>query len=292
VPQLYRLHDSNEALKGQGALLVANHDEAVEWNREGWGIFQTVNDFSGPRRIQNLTRINAWALDMDAGTKAEQLARIKRGPLLPSQIVETKRGFQVYFRAKDAQPQHWNSIVLDRMVPFYGADSNARDLARILRVPDFYHLKDPSTPFLVRTVFQQNVAYTEQQVASRFEDIGTKVRAQKQQAEAKRVYRDPTAGESLWDAIYNLDCEEVLSRLSGHPAVGGEQYTFRRTGNGNLNLLVDGKTSSCWIDANKRIGSLSRGGPSATQWLRWFNVEYRDIADIMKRLFPQLERCK
>lgn len=292
MPQLYRLHDSNETLKEQGAIPVASLDEATEWNREGWGIFQTVNSFRGARRIQNLTHINAWALDLDSGTKDGQWQRIENGPLVPSQIVETKRGFQVYFRAKDAKAEHWNAIVLDRLVPYYGADSNARDLARILRTPDFWHLKDPSDPFLVRAIFKQDVSYTEQQVALRYPDIGSKQRAEKQQREAKRVYRDPVAGESLWDAIYQLDCEEALSRLSGHPAVGGEQYTFRRVGSGNLNLLVDGKTTSCWIDKHKRIGSLARGGPSATQWLRWFGVEYREIAKIMKQLFPQLERCK
>lgn len=290
--QLYRLHDSDETLKAKGALPVASLDEATEWNREGWGIFSTVNTFRGPRRIQNLEKINAWALDLDDGTKAEMLEKIRRGPLLPSRIVETKRGFQVYFRAKDARAEHWNAIVLDRMVPFYGADSNARDLARILRVPDFWHLKKPKEPFLVRTVFEQPVAYTEDQVASRFVDIGSKLRAAKQQAQAKRTAPDTKAGESLWDAIWNLDCEEFLSRLSGHPAVGGEHYTFRRVGNGNLNILVDGKTTSCWIDRNRRIGSLSRGGPSPTQWLRWFRLEYRDIAQLMKTLYPQLDQCK
>lgn len=292
MTQLYRLHDSDERLKAKGALPVGSLDEAAEWNREGWGIFSTVNTFRGPRRIPNLEKINAWALDLDDGTKEQMLATIKRGPLLPSRIVETKRGFQVYFRAKDAKPEHWNAIVLDRLVPFYGADSNARDLARILRVPDFWHMKDPKAPFLVRTVFEQPVAYTEEQVASRFADIGSKLRAQKQQAQAKRVYRDPKVGESLWDAIYQLDCEEFLARVSGHPAVGGEHYTFRRVANGNLNILVDGKSTSAWIDRNKRIGSLSRGGPGPTQWLRWFRLEYREIATLMKQLFPQLERCK
>jgi hypothetical protein len=292
VPQLYRLHDSDETLKRKGALPVASLDEATEWNREGWGIFQTVNSFKGPRRIENLTAINAWALDLDAGTKDGQWQRIENGPLIPSLIVETKRGFQVYFNAKDAKPEHWNAIVLDRLVPYYGADANARDLARILRAPDFWHLKDPKDPFLVRVIHRRAVSYSEQQVALRYPDIGSRERAAKQQAQAKRVYRDPMSGESLWDAIYQLDCEEALSRLSGHPAVGGEQYTFRRVGSGNLNLIVDGKTTSCWVDKQKRIGSLARGGPSVTQWLRWFGVEYRDIAKIMKQLFPHLERCK
>jgi hypothetical protein len=273
LKQLYRLHDSNEELKRKGAIPVASRDEAVEWNREGWGIFATVNDFNGPRRIQNLTQINAWALDLDAGTKASMLERIRKGPLLPSQVVETKRGYQVYFRAKDAMAGHWNAIVLD------------------LRVPDFWHMKDPKDPFLVRKVFEIDVSYSESQVAHRFEDVGSRLRAEKERREAKRQHREPS-GDNFWDAVFNLDCEEALRRLIGHPAVGGEQYTFRRVGNGNLNILVDGKTTSCWIDRNGRIGSLHDGGPTIAQWLRYFRLSYGEAAKVIKQLYPQLERCK
>lgn len=289
---LYRMHDSDPTLKQEGAILVRNQDEAVEWNREGWGIFRTVNSFRGPRRIQNLTRINAWAVDMDEGSKESMLQRIRNAPLWPSRVVETKRGYQCYWSAKDALESHWNAIVLDRLVPYFGADPNARDLARILREPDFYHLKDPREPFLVHIVHERRVSYTERQMADRFPDVGSKQRAAKEQAAAKRQYRDPMAGDSFWDAVFNLDCEEALSRLSGHPAVGGEQYTFRSTGAGKKNLYVDGKGTSCWIDAHGKIGSLSHGGPSVAQWLRWFGLSYGDIAKVLKQLYPQLERCK
>lgn len=289
---LYRMHDSDPDLKAKGAILVASHDEAVEWNREGWGIFRTVNSFNGPRRIQNLTRINAWAVDMDEGTKAAMWQRLRNAPLLPSRVVETKRGYQATWNAKDALASHWNALVIDRLVPYFGADPNARDLARILREPDFYHLKDPNDPFLVRVVHRQNVSYTERQMADRFPDVGSKIRAAKEQAAAKRQYRDPVAGDSLWDTIWNLDCEEFLNRVSGRPEVNGEMYTFRSTSAGKKNIYVDGKGSSCWIDQHGKIGSLSHGGPSATQWLKWFGHSYADIASIMKRLYPQLERCK
>lgn len=292
MTQLYRLHDSDEELKRKGAVTVASRDEATEWNREGWGIFSTVNDFKGPRRIQNLSRINAWAVDMDEGSKAEMWRKLSTARLVPSKVVETKRGYQAYWNAKDAIASHWNAIVLDRLVPYFGADPNARDLARILREPDFYHMKNPAEPFLVTVVHSRPVSYTEWQMAERFPDVGGSIRARKQAEQAKRQYRDPVAGDKFWDAVGNLDCMEALSRLSGHPAVGGEQYTFRRNASGTYNILVDGKGTSCWIDRNGKIGSLAQGGPTIAQWLRYFRLGYGDAAKIIKQLFPQLERCK
>src|SRR3954454_14282930 len=131
MSQAWALHDSDPK---NHPMVRIHPDQAAEYNARGYGIFQTVNEFQGPRRIQNLTRINAWAVDMDDGTKAEQLARIKRG-LVPTMVIETKRGYQVYWAAKGAKPEHWNAIVAARLVPYYGADTRARDLARILRMP-------------------------------------------------------------------------------------------------------------------------------------------------------------
>jgi hypothetical protein len=292
MPQRYRLHDSDENLKHRGALLIRPGEDQAAWNRQGWGIFWPVNQFNGPRRIENLTRIEAWAVDMDEGTKPAMSDRLRTAPLWPSLVVETRRGYQAYWRAKDGQPTHWNALVLDRLVPYFGADPNARDLARILRVPGFWHMKDPTQPFKVRTVYANEVAYTEAQLAERFPDVGGRLRAAKAQAQAKREYRDPVAGDSFWDSVGRLDCQEALARLSGHPAVGGERYTFRRTPSGTHNILVDGKTTSCWVDRNGRIGSLANGGPTIAQWLRYFGLTYGDAARVIKQLFPQLEKLR
>lgn len=299
--QLYRMLDAPDANK---AAIPVSREEARRWNTPelGYGIFFTVNEFDGARRKENLKRISAWAIDMDAGTKREQQLRLQSSPLVPSMIVETKRGYQAYWVARDAKAEHWNAIVLERLVPFFGADKNARDICRILRVPGFDHLKDPKDPFRVRIAFQHEVAYTERQLAQAFKWVPDKAAQKSAHDEARRAAEAEiresaranaiAAGlaptESLWDAIYALDCEEGLRRLSGHPIVGGEQYTFRRTGRGNLNIFVDGKGSPCFIDENKRIGSPSGGGPTLIQWIRWFGRSYRDAIDALKWAFPQL----
>ena len=297
----YRMSDRPDEDK---AAIPVMPNEAKRWNTPelGFGIFATVNEFDGPRRKECLKRIRAWAVDMDEGTKQQMHDKLVRSPLVPSLIVETKRGYQAYWLAKDGKADHWNAIVLERLVPHFGSDANARDLCRILRVPGFLHLKDPSSPFLVRDVWRQSVAYSERQVAEAFKWVPNRAEHQRHLAEAQRAAEREArerarqaaiaAGqiptETLWEAIWNLDCEEGLRRLSGHWSVGGEQYTFRATARGRLNVFVDGKSSSCFIDENKKIGSLDGGGPTLVQWLRWFKHPWKTVIEVLKETFPQL----
>jgi hypothetical protein len=301
VTQMYRMSDRADSSK---SAIPVTREEAQRWNTPelGFGIFATVNTFNGPRRKENLTRINAWAVDMDEGSKQQMHDKLVASPLVPSIIVETKRGYQAYWCAQDGLANHWNAIVLERLVPHFGSDANARDLCRILRVPGFLHLKDPADPFKVRTVWRHQVAYTERQIGDAFPWVANRAEHQRHLDEAQRVAQreakekarqgEMAAGlvptDSLWDAIWSLDCEEGLRRLSGHWAVSGEQYTFRRTGRGNLNIFVDGKSSSCFIDGDKHIGSLDGGGPTLVQWLRYFKHDWKTVIAVLKEVFPQL----
>lgn len=299
MTQWYRMSDQPSA-ESRAAIPVAR-EEAKRWNTPdlGFGIFMTVNTFDGPRRKDCLRRINAWAVDMDQGTKGMMRDRLHSSPLVPSMIVETKRGYQAYWIARQpALASHWNAIVLERLVPYFGADRNARDLCRILRVPGFLHLKNPTDPFLVRIVWRHDVAYTERQMAEAYTWIANKQAHHEARKEAEQEAREAQdrarrevceiVTETLWEAIWRLDCEEGLQRLSGHWAVGCEKYKFVRTGRGNLNIYVDGKSTSCFVDENKRIGSLSGGGPTLAQWLRWFRHDWKTVIAVLKDIFPQL----
>lgn len=282
--------------QAHGCLPVRSPAEALHWNtpEKGWGIFVTVNSFAGARRKENLIRINAWAVDMDNGTKAEMHARIQSCPLIPSLIVETKRGYQVYWDAADAKPEHWNYLVLGSLVPWFGSDKNARDLCRILRAPGFLHLKQPEDPFRCEAVFRRSVHYTERQLHEAFPYRGggaLDAAKRDEHRQERKEYAKATGtitSETFWDAIYNLDCRDGLERLSGTGAVNGETFTFKPCSNGNLNILVDDKGTSCWVDSNGRIGSLSNGGPTLYQWLRWYKMPERECIQALKGLYPHL----
>ncbi len=290
MTDLYRMHDAPDA-PSKAAILV-DKSEAASWNTpdRGYGIFMTVNSFAGARRKENLTRINAWVVDIDDGTKESMVRKLNGSPLVPSGIVETKRGYQAYWAAEDAKPQHWNALVLERLVPYFGADKNARDLCRILRAPGYLHLKDPSEPFLCLTVHRQEVRYTERQMADAFPWVPDKAALEASQRATREVRAagGGDTGQDFWEAVYQLDCRDALERLSGSGAVNGEHFSFRRMSNGNTNIFCDGKGTSCWVDGTGKIGSMSNGGPTVYAWLRWYGMPPRECVAVLKDLYPHL----
>lgn len=284
----YRLHDSEP---GSG-MVDLDPPDAAKWNAEGWGIFATVQQFNGARRKENLQRIRAWAIDIDGGDKTAQRRRIVESPLIPSSVVETKSGHHVYWYSEGAKAEHYR-LILDRLVYHFGADKNARDLARVLRVPGFLHQKDRANPFLVKHVYGPNrqCVYLE---SSMIRGFGPSPEESIERARHQEQRREYAAGDAddFWERVYNIDCLDGLERLSGHGAVGGEQYTFRRCGNGNSNVEVDGKKTSCWVDDAGRIGSKTKGGPTLYQWLRWYGNTPSECARVLKELYPHLEDGK
>lgn len=289
MPQLYRMDDRPDA--PSKAAIPCTPEEARSWNtaERRNGVFTTVNDFAGARRKENLTRIRAWAIDIDDGTKAEQHGKLTRSPLVPSAIVETKRGYQAWWFARGAEAAHWNAIVLERLVPHFGADRNARDLCRILRVPGFKHWKDPE-PFPIRLAWEHEVRYSERQIAEAFKwvpDVAHHVNEQRREVREAVPGADPT-GDEFWSAIAALDCREALERFSGSALCRGEHFTFRRVSSGNLNIFADGKGTPCWVDANGKIGSPSKGGPFITSWLRWYGHGWPTVLAAIKAAYPHI----
>lgn len=262
-----------------GKLQVIQPSEARSRNERKEGIFFTIQGFKNNRRImENLTNINAWAIDLDSGTKEEQEKRIKDTPLIPSMVVETKRGFHVYWFAKNATPENYR-IITDKLVEKFRADKNAKDLCRILRVPGFNHWKDPNDPFKVSIAHRIDKFYSEQEMMFFF--ASKKEETNHERREQPRAYK-----QSNRKSDEDYDCKEGLRRLSGTSYVNGEQFEFRPNANGTEQIVVDGKPSSCWIDKNGLIGSSSNGGPYLWHWVKWYgydNIEaMRIIREVMK----------
>jgi len=287
----YRIHDTD---KGTGAIKVKPQD-AERWNRNGWGIFQTVNHFSGPRRKDHLIRINAWAIDIDNGNKEKQLKLIEKAPLFPSLVVETKNGFHVYWNSQNASSEFYDDIVVDRLIPYFGADEKAKDIARLLRVPGYFHQKDPNCPYLISIRYWNKCAYTEKDMMWAFPLSQEKQKEQEIKNALKEIFTmhgpavlGPAHSEGLWENVFNMDCAAALERLSGSGYVGGENYTFKRVSSGNFNIFVNGKGTSCWIDKNKRIGSMDHGGPTIAQWLKWYGRSWKEVVQILREVFPEL----
>ena len=159
---IYALHDYNVELKKQGAFEI-KVEEVEKLNKEGYGIHICVNQFSGARKKDNLTKICYWLADIDGGLKTEQKRLILNLPLKPSIIVETKRGYHCYWRAIDATPKNFVEIQKG-LIKRLGADEACKDVTRLLRMPGTYHMKDPEKPFLIKIIYKSDKAYTEKKM--------------------------------------------------------------------------------------------------------------------------------
>jgi len=279
----YRLWDS-ETVKEPGYDSGTQEiylDEAEHWNDKKYGIFQVVNDFEGKdRRDVNAVGANYWFIDLDKGSKIEQAAKIRKG-LPPSWVIESKNGFHVYWRTnwKDGLDNLRNTFpdIVKRLVKFYDSDVKAKNILRLLRLPDFKHWKDSDDPFMVKEVHKEKSShcYTISQMQSFYPPLEVKKHKPREQK---------AQGNEFFDKLDSLNQMDLLAQLSGSPYVGNESYNFKKS-SGGYNVYVNDKSTSCWIDKDGFIGSADRGGPTIWQWLKWFNHNDKEIYRIIKEEF-------
>lgn len=274
--RLFALHDQD---RSRGTTPV-DDQWASTLNGTGHGIFWVPNDFEGRRLRENLTHINYWFVDLDEGTKEEQLARLGRAPLTPSLVIESKNGYHAYWRALDATEETWADIVRWGLVPALKGDTRACDPLRLLRAPGYYHLKDPTDPFLVRAVFRSEVSYTAAQMMRAFPS---------QEPDRPERREVPTGEGTFWERVAALDGREAIERVSGTWLVDGEYFRLDEMRNGNANIIRadDNYSTPCWVWADGRLGGIDDGN-SIAAFCKWYGHSWADIARGLKELFPEL----
>jgi len=286
-PVLYRIHDSKQepgCFEINPPTLAQIRKEAKHWNSKGWGIFWPVNEFVGGRKRENLQSLRFWYVEVDGSDKLSTFDKIQAG-LQPSMIIESRAGFHLYWRCKNASLENYKDILEFRLIPHYGGDLNAKDVSRILRAPGFNHCKDPSNAFPINLVYcNLSLAYDEDVLMNAYPEQNNNTSEIKHKARREISM----VGSDLFDKIYSIDCQEALQRLSGGSAVNGEVFSFSRTTNGNMNIIVNNKKTSCWIDQNKRIGSTDKGGPTIWQWINWYQRDHKRTYEIIKQTFPEV----
>ncbi len=120
----------------------------ADLNRRGAGVFVTANETDGSgRQKENIVRIRAVFQEADRGGEPEL-------PVEPHIVVESSPGKHHRYVLVDGMPLDQFEPVQQRLVDEYGSDPNAKDRARVLRLPGFYHVKDPEKPHLVRVVHE------------------------------------------------------------------------------------------------------------------------------------------
>lgn len=130
--------------------------------------FVTVNETDGKgRKLANIIRIRAIWHEEDTPCG-------KDFPLEPHLIIESSPGkFHRYWLVGDLSQTNFSGI-MERMIRDYGSDPNVKDTSRVLRLPGFYHQKDPGQPFIVRIVSESGCQpYSAEQILAAFPPILT-----------------------------------------------------------------------------------------------------------------------
>ena len=145
-------------------------DQLLNLNGQGAGIFVTINETDGRgRKSKNITGIRAVWQEDDDGFEGVF-------PLQPSIVVETSPGHSHrYWLLSEEWPADEQGCadfkaVEERMVESYGSDNNAKDTARVMRLPGFLHRKS-DTPHLVRIVEASGRRYSRAEILVAFPPV-------------------------------------------------------------------------------------------------------------------------
>ena len=157
----HTIHGSFDALR----------DDLIEMNIDGCGIFVTINETDlKSRKAENIVRIRAiFQDDDDHFTGAFPLppsivvrsspigARTKKHPI-PIDYEKSQRYWKVDGVLSETDFENLEEI----LVSSFGADKNAKDIARVFRLPGFFHQKDPENPHMVELLISESpgVAYS------------------------------------------------------------------------------------------------------------------------------------
>lgn len=268
-------------------------EQASAANERQADIYWTPNNFSGfgKRTKESLTEITSFFCEIDEGEKTEQVNRIVNNPQ-PSLVIETKRGFHIYWHLKEPldckddpvnKADWYRDFVVNRIVPALGADPQAADACRLMRLPFYKYWKDGLGKFMIRIAYESHATYSVKEL----EKLFPKFKSPSESTLPTFVYKPSQikfGDEDFWTKANRLDPVAALTRLSGTPFVNGEHFKFIIKNN-QTRLLVNGKPANVWIDNENKIGSTDRGGPAIPNWLYWYHQDWRKVAEILREVF-------
>lgn len=169
--------------------------------RSGFGVFFTPNGIGsvpkpGGKLLRwdgNVVRLNCCFVDLDKFSKSEQMKRIRALTLPPSLVVESKRGYHVYWmlRSEDSGVENvslWRRIQDSAAVKLDG-DRACKNPSRLMRLPGSLHVK--GEPFEVRVIEVNDRVYSLADLEVEFPPAPRAVYVPRSRVEGRRVYLPP-----------------------------------------------------------------------------------------------------
>src|SRR5207253_4685896 len=130
--------------------------ELVRLNRAGAGVFVMVNEGDGRgRTAKNVRALRALFVDDDSGELTPQALEVP-----PSIFVQSRNGPHAYWCLRAGEPVDAFRPAQEQLAAALRTDDRVKDPPRVMRLPGFFHVKDPRSPFLVRVVQTSGARYS------------------------------------------------------------------------------------------------------------------------------------
>lgn len=259
-----------------------------QYNKKGAGIFFSVNSMKPWERDKaSVTRVDAWACEVDNLSKEDQMKLISVAPLAPSLVIESNKSYHMYWFAKDWTIENWTKICWGLRNFFCWDPAIASDISRVLRVPWYYHMKDMEHPFLCEIVDWCSALYTEEEMLAAFPDTETIAEKEAKAIKKQEQIRKAIWNDDTWDRIRAMDSVTMLEKISWTSLVWWDIITFRQNHNWTKQIFCNGKSTGCWIDRVGKIWSTDKWWPNWTNWIAWYGkVDWKEIYRWIKDEFP------
>lgn len=148
--------------------LLIQEAEALPYNKEKWDIFRTVNSFHGNSKASaELKELLYWFVDIDSDEalnipeqKAEMRQRLRKVPVFPTMVVESYRGYHLYWKASGATKENYRNIE-EALIKLLDGDKKVKDWSRILRLPNTTQYKHKVAHFM-KVCYHNSTPYTEE----------------------------------------------------------------------------------------------------------------------------------
>jgi RecA-family ATPase len=143
--------DPRKAAVLQGTL-SEHWDRLQRLNDDGCGIFLTVNEsLGGGRKKEDITRVRAILADDDDGVNTFDGFPLRPHMAVRSSVSNGVEKCHYYWRVEDGNLDEYDGVI-ERLVQSHKVCAGSKGLNRVLRLPGFYHKKDPNNPQLVEIV--------------------------------------------------------------------------------------------------------------------------------------------
>lgn len=213
-----------------------------------FGLYFVVN--AGGDKDEDIRRFNAWFVERDEDSFAEQHQSLDLAPLPPSIRVETRKSVHAYWLISgDCDARTWREIQCRLIAHFRGDDAN-KNASRVMRLPHFNHLHldtdtNTVTPKCVELVsFDSARRYTVEEMLSAFPPVSQPPVTKTE--DMPRADVKDTKMFSTWDDLN----AELKRRIMQHPTarINGDDWFHCRglchNGRGDTAIMFNPATGA------------------------------------------------